>query len=79
MQTIASDVSVDEKLARFRAHRNNIHRYRRLLSTELSDVERAFIARRLAEEHDALNKLSELTFPLVLRMPALDSTDQNGA
>jgi len=29
---------LDEKLARMRAHRNNIHRYRRLLETKLSDV-----------------------------------------
>lgn len=33
-----------------RAHRNNIHRYPRLLKSNLSDVERQFIERRLTEE-----------------------------
>lgn len=39
------------------AHRANIGRYRRLLQTELTDLERAFIQRRLAEEHRALEEL----------------------
>ena len=33
----------EQNLARIRTHRNNIHRYRRLLRTELSDLERDFI------------------------------------
>jgi hypothetical protein len=37
-------------LERLRAHRNNIHRYQRLLATHLSDLERAYIDRRLTEE-----------------------------
>ena len=37
---------LDEDLARIRAHRNNIHRYRRLLRTKLSELERQFIERR---------------------------------
>ncbi|MBR1153956.1 hypothetical protein [Bradyrhizobium sp. JYMT SZCCT0428] len=45
-------------LARLRAHRNNIHRYRRLLKTELSDLERDFILRRLEEEEGSFNQLS---------------------
>lgn len=57
---------LDEKLARLGAHGNNIHRYRRLLSTQLSDLERAFIERRLAEEQASLYALSEATFPLSL-------------
>jgi hypothetical protein len=32
----------EQNLARIRAHRNNIYRYRRLLRTELSDLERDF-------------------------------------
>jgi len=43
-------MTLDEKLARIRAHRNNIHRYRKLLETTLSDLERQYIERRLAEE-----------------------------
>jgi hypothetical protein len=38
---------LDRDLARIRTHRSNIHRYRRLLGTKLSDVERQFIERRL--------------------------------
>jgi hypothetical protein len=32
-----------------RTHRNNIARYRRLLQTKLTDLERQFIERRLSE------------------------------
>src|ERR1700754_3220685 len=45
---------IDERNARVRAHANNIRRYERLLATRLSDVERQFIERRLAEERSAL-------------------------
>ena len=61
---------LDENLARLRAHRNNIHRYRRLLKTKLTDVEQAFIMRRLDEEQGALERISEATFPLSFKMPA---------
>jgi hypothetical protein len=57
---------MDENLARLRAHRNNIHRYRRLLATQLTDLERAYIERRLEEEHAAMAALSEETFPFTL-------------
>jgi hypothetical protein len=49
---------IDEKLARQHAHENNIARYRRLLQTRLSDVERHFIESRLAEEQTALSMLA---------------------
>jgi hypothetical protein len=55
---------LDEDFARIRAHRNNIHRYRRLLGTRLSDIERQFIERRLAEEETALRALATQTFPV---------------
>ena len=61
---------LEENLARLRAHRNNIHRYRRLLRTRLTDVERAFITRRLGEEQTALEKLSSETFPVTFSLPA---------
>ena len=47
----------EQNLACIRTHRNNIHRYRRLLLTELSDLERGFIDRRMAEEKAALDAL----------------------
>jgi hypothetical protein len=40
-------------------HRANINRYRRLLATFLTDHERQFIERRLAEEEAALGKASQ--------------------
>ncbi len=49
---------LDENLARLRANRNNIHRYRRQLNTKLSDIERQFIERRLQEEQSAIAALS---------------------
>lgn len=58
---------LDENLARIRAHRNNIHRYRRLMKTKLSQLERQFIERRLAEEQSALDSLTAATFPLGFR------------
>lgn len=59
----------DEYLARIRAHRNNIHRYRRLQRTTLSDLERRFVERRLSEEQAALEALTSRTFPVALTMP----------
>jgi len=60
---------IDEQLARLRAHRNNIARYQRLLKTELSDLERQFIERRLSEEHSDFERLAESAFPISLNSP----------
>ncbi|WGR96504.1 MULTISPECIES: hypothetical protein [unclassified Bradyrhizobium] len=59
MKTSACGDMTDEKLARQRAHENNIARYRGLLQTRLSDVERHFIDQRLAEEQAALSMLAQ--------------------
>src|SRR5262245_49516644 len=40
----------EEGIARLRAHRRNIDRYRRLLETKLSEIERQYLERRLSEE-----------------------------
>ncbi len=58
-----STMAIDEKLARIRARTSNIRRYRRLLKTELTDLERNFILKRLSEEEAALAELSDETFP----------------
>ena len=50
---------IDENLARSRDHRNNITRYRSLLGTRLSDIERQFITRRLCEEMAELQRLTQ--------------------
>jgi hypothetical protein len=54
---------IEENLARLRAYRNNIRRYERLLATQLSDLERAFIAKRLEEEQAEAEALVKTTFP----------------
>jgi hypothetical protein len=62
--TVKETTMIDENLARLRAHRNNTHRYRRLLATRLSEVERAYILRRLQEEEAACAALIQTTFPI---------------
>ncbi|MCP1742657.1 hypothetical protein ABIF65_004340 [Bradyrhizobium japonicum] len=64
---------LDEDFTRIRAHRNNIHRYRSLLKTQLSDLERQFIERRLAEETASLEALTSETFPIVFVLPGSPS------
>jgi hypothetical protein len=56
-------------IAAIRTHRNNIHRYRRLLRTELSELERDFIDRRMADERTALDALVGETFPVTFPLP----------
>jgi hypothetical protein len=60
---------IQENLACLRAYRNNIRRYERLLATQLSDPERAFIAKQLEEEQAEAEALVKTTFPFSL--PAL--------
>jgi len=44
----------EEGAARLRAHRSNIDRYRRLLKTKLSELERQYLEKRLSEEQATL-------------------------
>jgi len=53
-------VVIDEKLARLRTYRCNIDRYHRLLKTELSELERQFIERRLNEDKSAMESLANV-------------------
>jgi len=46
--------------ARQRAHTNNIARYRRLLETNLTELEREYVQRRLSEEQSDLDMLRSL-------------------
>ncbi|AMA61210.1 hypothetical protein BCCGELA001_12015 [Bradyrhizobium sp. CCGE-LA001] len=64
---------LDQDLARIRAHRNNLQRYRRLLRTKLSEIERQFIERRLAEEQAALDALAADVFPAAFVLPNMPS------
>ena len=56
-------------------HRANIGRYRRILATYLTDKERRFVERRLAEEQASLDFREVLTCPRVdeLSTPATRS------
>jgi hypothetical protein len=42
---------------RFKAHRANLDRYSRLLTTQLTDIERNYVHQRIAEEHRAIEAL----------------------
>jgi hypothetical protein len=49
---------IDENWDHLRARRNNVRRYRRLLQTELTELERQYIERRLNEEKSAMECLT---------------------
>ena len=49
---------IDQQLARLRTHRNNIQRYRHLLQTSLTELERKFVEQRLTEEQSNLDSLT---------------------
>jgi hypothetical protein len=59
----------DENLARLRAHRQNIDRYRRLLETNLNDVERRFVEQRISEEKADLDRVASGTFSTISTFP----------
>ena len=54
---------IDQQLARLRAHHRNIQRYRNLLRTSLTELEREFVEKRLTEEQSNLESLA-LLMPL---------------
>ena len=60
---------LDEQISQMRTHRNSIHRYRRLLQTKLTEIERQFIERRMAEEQSKLESLTSSTFPIAFKFP----------
>ena len=49
---------IDQQLARLNTHRRNIQRYRSLLQTSLTDLERQFVQKRLTEEQSNLERLA---------------------
>jgi hypothetical protein len=50
---------VDANNARIVAARKNLMRYRRILTTPLTDGERAYVRRRMAEERSLLDRLEQ--------------------
>jgi len=51
---------IDFHAAQIWGHRQNIERYCRLLATELTDVERQYLHKRIAEEHAELARLEKM-------------------
>ena len=49
---------INQQLARLRSHRSNIQHYRNLLQTNLTELERQFIQKRLTEEQSNLESVS---------------------
>ncbi len=60
----------EANLARIRTHRNNIHRFRDLLRTELAAFDREFIEKRMADEQTTLDALMAEIFPVTF--PSLE-------
>jgi hypothetical protein len=56
---------MDERIARLRAHRQNIDRYQGLLKTALNAVELQFLEARLSEERLAVAMLEFFTPPQI--------------
>jgi hypothetical protein len=52
-------MTIDVNKARLAAHRNNLMRYRRILATRLTDIERAYVRRRIDEERALLEQLEQ--------------------
>ena len=48
----------EKDCARLQSHDSNIGRYRRLLETNLSEIERTFLQRRISEEQSQLRSLA---------------------
>jgi len=63
---------LDEQFVRLRTYRNNIARYRGLLKTDLTDLERRYIERRLSEEQSEFELLTTGNIPVTAKV-------QNGA
>ncbi|MCP1853052.1 MULTISPECIES: hypothetical protein [Bradyrhizobium] len=55
---------IDQRLEQLQAHRTNIRHYRWLLKTQLSDLERQFIERRIGEELEATQGVASDAPPL---------------
>jgi hypothetical protein len=70
---------LDEKLERLRTHQAGIERYRRLLATRLSDLERAYIERRLSEHQASMRALLRDMFPdrLTARLSRIKGRTKN--
>ncbi|WOH83276.1 hypothetical protein RX327_09125 [Bradyrhizobium sp. BEA-2-5] len=69
---------IDQRLEQLREHRNNIRRYRWLMGTQLFDLERQFIERRLAEELDVMQCVASSVPPLGARPMSIRAAETSG-
>ena len=51
-------MTIDMRAKKILGHQRNIQRYCRLLATDLTDIERQYLHKRITEEHAALDRLS---------------------
>ncbi len=51
-------MTMDMRAKKILGHQRNIQRYCRLLATDLTDLERSYLHKHIAEEHAALDRLS---------------------
>ena len=75
--TVRVTTMSEANFARLRTHQNNIQRFRQLLETRLTDLERRFIEKRLSEERLALETLAAPTFPLTSPIDSLRSVNEH--
>jgi hypothetical protein len=54
---------IDFRTAKILGHRRNIQRYARLLAGELTELERQYLQKRIAEEQAELERLQEWPAP----------------
>jgi hypothetical protein len=65
----------DDNFAQLRAHRANVQRYRQLLETRLTEIEREYIVKRLGEELSAIEVLAATMRPVILNERPARSRD----
>ena len=61
-------------MVRILVHRQNIHRYKFLLQTKLTDIERAFISRRIGEEEAEVRRLGAHRRELAAEGPSIHAS-----
>ena len=61
----------DFRTAKILSHRRNIQRYGRLLATELTELERQYLHRRIAEEQAELDRLQNKPLEQVIATQAM--------
>ena len=54
----ATTMTIDMRAKKILGHQRSIQRYCRLLATDLTDLERQYLHKRIAEENAALDRLS---------------------